>query len=126
MKRQWRPTASSTIYKAVTEAIAENTRKWYNFVVTPTSSTATTYPTLSRPQEYLDAILADVDPDLMSVNLPFLDARAIGETLEQRQKRLDRYQAALDVCDALVVDLQRATEEYEAATKAASLHSASQ
>lgn len=92
--------------------------------MTPTSSTATTYPTLSRPQEYLDAILAEVDPDLESVNLPYLDARAIGETLEQRERRMARYKAALDVCDALVTELGRATAEYEAAARVASLRTA--
>lgn len=92
--------------------------------MTPTSSTATTLPATSRPQEYLDAILAEVDPDLESVNLPYLDARAIGETLEQREKRMARYRAALDVCDALVAELGQATQEYEAAARAASLRTA--
>jgi hypothetical protein len=58
------------------------------------------------------------------VNLPYLDARAIGETLEQREKRLARYRAALDVCDVLVAELGRATREYEAAARAASLRTA--
>ncbi len=68
-----------------------------------------------------DTLMSGLEPDLTSDNVPFLETRYVGETLAQREKRMARYRAALDVFDALVRQLGDSTKEYEAAARAAIL-----
>lgn len=74
------------------------------------------------PQAYFDALMETIDPDLTSDNVPFLETRYAGESQEQRAKRMERYRAALDVCDELIRQLGAAAKEYELAARAAALH----
>jgi hypothetical protein len=41
-----------------------------------------------------DMIMAEIEPDLLLVNIPGLDARYLGETPDEHTARMERYQAA--------------------------------
>lgn len=92
--------------------------------MTPTNTTASSYSAKATPEEYFDALMETIEPDLTSENAPFLETRYAGETQEQRAKRMDRYKAALVVCDELIRQLGEATKEYELAARAAVLPAA--
>ncbi len=92
--------------------------------MTPTNTTTSTYLAKPTPEEFFDSLMETIEPDLTSENAPFLETRYAGESQEQRAKRIDRYKAALEVCNELISQLGDATKEYELAARAAILPAA--
>ncbi len=50
--------------------------------------------TMPTGDEIYDGLMCDIEMDLISVNLPKLDAKYANETPEDREARLERYQKA--------------------------------
>lgn len=51
-------------------------------------------PVIPTAQELYDAIMHDIDADLLTANLPLLNEKYKDETPEQRKERTKRYNAA--------------------------------
>ena len=62
-------------------------------------------PALPEGEEFYDALMAQIEPELVSSQLPLLEARYAGETEEQKALRQARYDAAFEEFD------RRAAEE---------------
>lgn len=56
-------------------------------------------PILPQGEEFYDALMAQIEPDLVSTQLPLLEARYAGETPEQKEVRQARYDAAFEEFD---------------------------
>lgn len=56
-------------------------------------------PVLPQGEEFYDALMAQIEPDLVSTQLPLLEARYAGETPEQKEARQARYDAAFEEFD---------------------------
>jgi len=62
----------------------------------PTSDLDIQIPT---GEEIYNAIMGEIEPELLSQNIPSLDEKYSGETEEERAKRLKRYQEAYKTYD---------------------------
>ena len=51
-------------------------------------------------QQLYDALMVDIEPDLLLANIPLLDERYAGETEEERRVRMKRYEEAYKEFDA--------------------------
>ncbi len=56
-----------------------------------------TFPTGA---EVYDALMATIEPELMSANIPVLDDKYVGESEEEKAARYERYSRAFDAYDA--------------------------
>lgn len=78
-------------------------------------------PVLPQGDEFYDALMAQIEPDLVSTQLPLLEARYVGETPEQQQARQDRYDAAFAEFDRRSAEeiskLDRDVQEYKSASQ---------
>lgn len=72
--------------------------------MTDTSATVAA-PVVPKENEFYDQLMALIEPELTSEQLPLLEARYADESPEQKEERRARYQAAFDEFD------RRATEE---------------
>lgn len=70
-----------------------------------TPAPSTTEPTILTGEEFYDSIMSQIEPELVSTQLPLLDARYAGETDEQKAVRQARYDKAFEEFD------RRAAEE---------------
>ena len=62
-------------------------------------------PLLPEGEEFYDNLMSQIEPELVSSQLPLLEARYAGETEEQKAVRQARYDAAFEEFD------RRAAEE---------------
>ncbi len=69
------------------------------------NQTAIVEPILPDGEGFYDAIMSLIEPELISTQLPLLEARYAGETPEQQEARQARYEAAFAEFDS------RAAEE---------------
>lgn len=70
-----------------------------------TDFSATQAPVLPDGEQFYDSLMSQIEPELVSTQLPLLDARYAGETDEQKAVRQARYDAAFTEFD------RRAAEE---------------
>lgn len=56
-------------------------------------------PVLPQGEEFYDALMAQIEPELTSTELPLLEARYAGETPEHKEARQARYDAAFEEFD---------------------------
>ncbi len=70
-----------------------------------TDFSSTTAPVLPEGEEFYDNLMSQIEPELVSSQLPLLEARYAGETDEQKSARQARYDAAFEEFD------RRAAEE---------------
>lgn len=81
-------------------------------------TTAATKPTIRVPSgpEIYDRIMGQIEPELLSRNLPLLKEKYKGETPEQKAEREQRYAAAYAAFDAAfskwVIDVNAAVAAY--------------
>ena len=71
---------------------------------TQTLQTNTGDVTMPSGDEIYDALMADIEPDLITTNLPHLDEKYAGETPEQKAARMARYEAAYARYDAVFTE----------------------
>ena len=58
----------------------------------------TTPPTVEVDFKYIyDLLMTDIEPDLVTGNMPYLDAAYEGESEDDREVRLERYRMAFEV-----------------------------
>ena len=62
----------------------------------PADQTQTTTQDIVFPSgtEVYDGLMVDIEPELLSANIPHLDEPYVGESEEDRKKRYDRYTEA--------------------------------
>ena len=51
-------------------------------------------------EQVYDMLMAQIEPDLLLINIPLIDAKYAGETPEQTEERMKRYAAAYKKFDA--------------------------
>ena len=73
-----------------------------------------------------DAIMAGIEPELMTAELPLLDERYKGETPEQAQARAERYNKAFEEYDRQFADYKAQWNEQFNAYKRDALKSTEQ
>ncbi|OGJ56223.1 hypothetical protein A3D88_03030 [Candidatus Peribacteria bacterium RIFCSPHIGHO2_02_FULL_52_16] len=64
------------------------------------------HPPLSAEWLY-DEIMASIEPDLLTKNIPLLEERYKGETEEQKKMRQEHYQVAFLIFDRVAADLEK-------------------
>ncbi len=58
----------------------------------------TSPPTIEVDFKYIyDLLMADIEPELVTANMPYLDTAYEGETEDQKEIRLERYRMAFEV-----------------------------
>ena len=79
----------------------------------PAANSELTFPSGT---EVYDGIMASVEPELVSANIPHLDEAYVGESAEDRKKRYARYTKAFKKYDALYEEwnttMNQAVTEY--------------
>ena len=80
---------------------------------TDNGKTSFTVPT---GDEIYDALMSDIDMDLITVNLPLLDAKYAGESTQERTARFKRYEEAYAKYDEAyaiwIQTLNQSVEQY--------------
>ncbi len=66
---------------------------------TQTPITDQAAPLVPSGEDIYDALMADIEMDLITVNLPLLDEKYAGETPGQKAERMARYEAAYKAYD---------------------------
>lgn len=70
----------------------------------PDTNTATAQNTLPSGVEIYDAIMREIEPDLVTSAIAGLTAKYANETAEEKQERLDRYRSAYETYDEIYAD----------------------
>ncbi len=85
-----------------------------------TTTPATTEPTIMTGEEFYDSVMAQIEPELVSTQLPLLDARYAGESEEQKAVRQARYDKAFEEFDRRAAEemagLEHEVHEYKVTT----------
>ncbi len=81
-------------------------------------------PLLPEGDEFYDALMAQIEPELVSSQLPLLEGRYAGETEEQKLARQARYDAAFEEFDRRAAEEMAALERGVQAFKSDSLKQA--
>lgn len=71
----------------------------------PTGGGAVAEPEEWSPEWIYDALMEQIEPDLMTTNVRTLDERYAGESPDDKAARYERYQLALMVMDECLEDL---------------------
>ncbi|TSC79004.1 MAG: hypothetical protein G01um101425_850 [Candidatus Peregrinibacteria bacterium Gr01-1014_25] len=82
-------------------------------------------------KQLYDILMADIEPDLLLANIPALDAQYAGETPEEHEARMKRYETAYKKFDAAFAEfmsdvnaeVRTSKRESLAAKEAAAQHS---
>lgn len=69
-----------------------------------------------------DMLMRDIEPDLLSYNIPKLEEYYKGETEQQHDNRMKRYQAAYEAFDIVFREFMNDVQEEVRETKRESLH----
>lgn len=81
---------------------------------------ATTEPTIMTGEEFYDSVMSQIEPELVSSQLPLLDARYAGESDEQKAVRQARYDKAFEEFDRRAAEemagLEHEVHEYKVTT----------
>lgn len=80
------------------------------------SSTATDQNTMPSGEEIYDSIMAQIEPELTTAQLPLLKEKYKSETPEQAKARAERYQKAFKTYDSIyqefVIEVDTKAHEY--------------
>lgn len=69
-------------------------------------STALAEPDYLSPQWYYDTLMEQIEPELMTANVPYLELMYKDDTPEQREERLQRYKDAFELFGECLQDLE--------------------
>ena len=76
-------------------------------------------PKVPTGEEIYNALMSEIEPDLVSNQIPLLDQKYAGETEEERKARMQRYTEAYAKYDAVsakyIADLQAKAAAYKKA-----------
>lgn len=68
--------------------------------------TAVAEPDYLSPQWYYDTLMEQIEPELMTANVPYLELMYKDDTPEQREERLQRYKDAFVLFGECLQDLE--------------------
>ena len=78
-------------------------------------------PVLPQGEEFYDALMAQIEPELVTSQLPLVEARYAGESPEEQQARQARYEAAFAEFDRRAAEeiatLDREVHDYRTASQ---------
>lgn len=63
-------------------------------------------PDYLSPQWYYDTLMEQIEPELMTENVPYLELMYANDTAEEREERLQRYKDAFELFGECLQDLE--------------------
>ena len=74
-------------------------------------------PKIPSGEEFYDAVMSEIEPELVSSVIPTLSEKYKNETEEEKQKRCDRYNKAFEDCykryALFIADLNQQVHRYQ-------------
>ncbi|MDD5103526.1 MAG: hypothetical protein PHX93_03955 [Candidatus Peribacteraceae bacterium] len=88
----------------------------------PSSTGIPVIPAKRTGREIYDSIMREIEPELLSAELPFLEERYQHDTPEQQKKRAERYIKAMDEYEKRYAQYRQEREGKARAFKLGSVH----